>query len=188
MRFIDAIKAEERQTKEDLYKIHFYAEGDWWHAYEWSAYLCSIFPNNLKDNEKINPTKKLLKDCNDGIIFVGLKLSSFTKYLPDTKPENIEDKHIVVDVTGIVKENFNITDYEKLLKNWKNSVTIKVNKKSNSINKSLNEINQISCINNEFKNILKEILLYDIINKTPIDNTNFINNIKKNIIDVINFV
>ena len=61
MKYSDIFQLETRQTIEDLYKIHFYQEGDWWRAYEWSSYLVLQFPNNLEDKNKLKPTHKQCK-------------------------------------------------------------------------------------------------------------------------------
>ena len=37
------IEIEKRNTNEELFKIQFYLDGEWWRAYEWSAYLCNMF-------------------------------------------------------------------------------------------------------------------------------------------------
>ena len=53
------IEIEKRNTNEDLFKIQFYLEGEWWRAYEWSAYLCELFFDTLEDSNKLIPINKL---------------------------------------------------------------------------------------------------------------------------------
>ena len=127
MKYSDIFQLETRQTIEDLYKIHFYQEGDWWRAYEWSSYLVLQFPNNLEDKNKLKPTHKQCKENNDGIIFVGLRTSSFDKYLPNMKCVISEDKHMIIDVKDIVSSNFNLDNYINILSEWKNNFPVKEN-------------------------------------------------------------
>lgn len=56
------IEIEKRNTNEELFKIQFYLEGEWWRAYEMSAYLCNHLGNNLEETEKLKPTKKVLNN------------------------------------------------------------------------------------------------------------------------------
>ena len=48
MKYSDIILKEARNSENELYQIHFYQEGDWWRAYEWSSYLVVQFPNGLE--------------------------------------------------------------------------------------------------------------------------------------------
>ena len=94
----------EKRTEDDLYDIHFFYEGGWWRAYEMSAYLCSHLGSELTEAERLKPTKRMLKDGTEHI-FVGLKLSSFTKYLPnidiDTQGCKIDENHMVFTVKDL---------------------------------------------------------------------------------------
>ena len=60
----------EKRNKYSLFDIHFYMEGSFWRAYEWSAYLSRIFPSELNDEDRdINAASMQLtcyhnKNCN----------------------------------------------------------------------------------------------------------------------------
>lgn len=178
----EIIKSEERQNSEDLGKIHLYLENDWWRAYEWSAYLCHHFPNTLKENEKLKVTHKDVNYIENGLVLVGLKLEHFNKYLPQTKIEQVEDKHIVVEVSKVFPLD-NITDYRKSLDEWKKTIPVK-----HEENKTKKDIKPSPLINNphvSFMTIMQDILAYPIESKTPIDNVLFIREIKDKILKLI---
>lgn len=78
----------EKRTEDNLYDIHFYMEGSFWRAYEWSAYLSRIFPSELADDERLRVIKKLPKGYDDGYVLVCLQLSSFDKYFPNVINNN----------------------------------------------------------------------------------------------------
>ena len=46
------IFSSEKRDKDSLFDIHFYMEGSFWIAYEWSAYFSRIFPSELNDEER----------------------------------------------------------------------------------------------------------------------------------------
>jgi hypothetical protein len=79
---IEEILDSEKRNEDNLYDIHFYMEGSFWRAYEWSAYLSRHFPSELTEDERLKPTKKITKTCKDWYVHIGLPLSSFEKYLP----------------------------------------------------------------------------------------------------------
>lgn len=179
MKYLEIIELEKRTNIEDLYIIHFYKEGDWWRAYEWSSYLVTIFPNELDDKHKIKPTRKSLKGTEHGIIFIGLKLSSFEKYLPGIKVDNIEDEHIKIDVKDYINTIFDINSYYNNLITWKNNFKLKEEFKNENIDNNKNEV--LITSNNTIFSIISEISSYQIENKTLIENTIFLSNIKNKI-------
>ena len=57
---VQEIFSSEKRNKNSLFDIHFYMEGSFWRAYEWSAYLSRIFPSELNDEDRdINAAKNI---------------------------------------------------------------------------------------------------------------------------------
>lgn len=184
MKYIELHNLEINRNKEDLYLIHFYLNGEWWRAYEWSAYLISLLQ---KDFEKENSLKVNRKTCNgidNGITFVGLKLSSFDKYFPNVKDKKIQDSELIIDCKDLIDEAINYEFYKEILNDWKNTIPFAKEKikdikdekqiKNEKINDNLDNEVQKSSLNG----ILNKIVSYDIINHTLLENTVFINEIK----------
>ena len=185
MKYSDIILKETRNSENELYQIHFYQEGDWWRAYEWSSYLVVQVPNGLEEKDKLKPIRKPYKENKDGIILVGLKASSFEKYLPNIKYNVIEDKHMIVDVSGMNLPLFNISDYSTVLSEWKNKYPFKETKEKKEENKTTVELPPY--IFNENKNtvmsIVFEIMTYNIdVNNEK--NTAFLQKIKNNFLNI----
>ena len=49
---VQEIFSSEKRDKDSLFDIHFYMEGSFWRAYEWSAYLSRIFHSELNDEDR----------------------------------------------------------------------------------------------------------------------------------------
>lgn len=63
----------EKRDKDSLFDIHFYMEGSFWIAYEWSAYLSRMFPSELNDEDRdINSAKNIKKFSLNPQSLVGL--------------------------------------------------------------------------------------------------------------------
>ena len=57
---VQEIFSSEIRDKDSLFDIHFYMEGSFWRAYEWSAYLSRIFHSELNDEDRdINAAKNI---------------------------------------------------------------------------------------------------------------------------------
>ena len=162
----------EKRDASNLTKIHLIREGIWWRANEWSAYLCQHFPSELKENERLKPTKKNSKENNDGLIFVGLKLTSFGKFLPGLvmpKDFNFNEGEVLsIDVKDFFDKDF-FADHETKLREWKNKFKVKRN----------NDRDNSGIISENYANdILKMILEYPMENHTIIENVGFLAKIK----------
>ena len=70
---VQEIFSSEKRDKDSLFDIHFYMEGSFWRAYEWSAYLSRIFLSELNDEDRdINAAKNIKKFSLNPQSFVGL--------------------------------------------------------------------------------------------------------------------
>lgn len=185
---LERIKQEKRHSETELYKIHLYKNGDWWRATEWSAYLCQ-FCQNSDDGKKLRPIHRQLKGSDDGIVLVGLKLSSFEKYFPFVKIDDnsvIKDGHIEIDLGQKIDDNINIANYEKLLNDWKLSIPYcksKSNYNSKLVDNGLDNLGDIC--NGKIYFVLKKILSYPLAQRTLLDNVNFINDMQHEIAAII---
>ena len=70
---VQEIFSSEKRNKDSLFDIHFYMEGSFWRAYEWSAYLSRIFLSELNDEDRdINAAKNIKKFSLNPQSLVGL--------------------------------------------------------------------------------------------------------------------
>ena len=166
---------DENRTIEDFLKIKFYKEGNFWRAYEWSAYLCEFFPNGLSENDKLKPTYKEIKGVDGGMIFVGFPTSSFKKFFP-----TIDNKDFFNDKDGVkiidVSKEFNKIAFENIgsiLNEWKKKYKTVLPKSEKSSS------NSFKC--NNTNDIIQSLKTFPIESKTPIECLIFLSDLKKKI-------
>lgn len=178
MTLSEILEVEKRNDEDDLYKIHLFLENDWWRAYEWSAWLCRNYPNSLDESNKLKPTHKSLENVENGLILVGLKLNHFDKYMPKAKVISVNDRHIIVD-TKEVLSNLDFNSYKPILNKWKDNTPLRQEEPKNRKEKPL-QTSQIS-----LTSIMREILAYPLESRTPIENMEFIRDIKNKVLKLI---
>lgn len=71
----EIIKREVERTLDDRMVLHFYQEGSFYRAYEWSAWLCHRYINQFK------VTHHHSKSIEHSVLFVGFPVASLEKYL-----------------------------------------------------------------------------------------------------------
>ena len=180
---IEEIFESEERNEENLYDIHFYMEGSFWRAYEWSAYLSRMFPSDLKEEERLKVLKKLPKGYDDGYVLVGLQLSSFEKYFPNVADDEeifeMLDKHIVIHARKYFL-NKDFSDYEGILSKWKKFIEAsKKEKKKSKFNNAEIE-SEFS-----FENLIQEIVSYPIENKSLIESIAFLSYVRDKAFKII---
>lgn len=178
----DILLKEERHSDEDLYVIHFYNENGWWRAYEWSAYLCENFPNR---EENLRATKRKVKECEDGMIYVGLQMMSFKKYLPSLETKisgEISDDIMSLDIRDFFVDEFTFDNYKTLLREWKESVDFKI-EENRSKKKATSTKLPFECNDKgkELKmfDIIQMLLAYDVLTHNINENSNFLIELKR---------
>lgn len=166
---------DETRTIEDFLKIKLHKEGNFWRAYEWSAYLCEFFPNGLSENDKLKPTYKEVKGVDNGLIFVGFPTSSLKKFFP-----TIDNKDFFNDKDGVklidVSKEFSEIAFENidnLLNDWKKKY------KTNFSKLSTNSSNSFKC--NNITDVIQNLKTFPIENKSPIECLLFLSELKKKI-------
>lgn len=191
-KYLEYIKEEKRNEK-NLFKIYFRKEGDWYRAFEWSAYLAHYFPNNLEEKDLLKPLKKMLRGLDDGYITVGLQLQSIDKFFPIDKELDIisseEENLIIIDCELFFKDsNITINNYENILKDWKNDIDFLKSESKNATEKVVNNNNNEKKLvqtkqdsNKIIRNVLLSIKNYHMSNKTLIDNTLFLHTLQEEI-------
>ena len=176
---VQEIFSSEKRDKDSLFDIHFYMEGSFWRAYEWSAYLSRIFPSELNDEDRLKVLKKVTKDCENGYVQVGLQLSSFEKYFPSVVGNEeifeMKNKHIIIHAKQFFVDK-DFSEYEDILKEWKNNIKLSPNekKKSKELNKTESSEKQMLSVDS----LINEIISYPIENKNLVESLQFLSYIR----------
>lgn len=185
MSMLEILNKENTLQKEQPYKIHFFMEnGGWWRAYELSAFLCYEIQKNMGEGNQLKVSKKFMKNYGE-YVFVGLKLQSFNKYFPnmdiETMLEDLDDKHITIDVSNLLNESFADGKVDDKYIDWKNNIKL-TNKQKETINNG--EI-QTSINGNTIFGVLQQVLGYPLEDRTPNENTLFIKQLKHQLLKII---
>ena len=141
-------------------------DGEWWRAYEWSAYLLY----NLIDDEQ-KRLKPIRKDCSlvdSGFIMVAFKTSSANKYLED-KEASLD---IQKDVIYIKVDGYDLTDDEsdKILSEWKLKFELTSEPKKN---KKPSDVQSFS-----METVIKTIQKFNIERATLLEDAAFVSKLK----------
>ena len=181
---VEEIMESEERDENNLFEIHFYLEGSFWRAYEWSAYLSRNFPSNLDDGERLRVIKKITKSCEEGFVQVGLQLKSFDKYFPNITNNDdlfeVNDRHITIHAKDFFPQ-ITFESYVNTFSEWKRTIepSNKEKKKySDSINKELTKPT--------IEQVLNEIISYPIENKNLVECLQFLSHIKSDVIKITN--
>lgn len=174
----DILEKENNRDKDTLRKMYFYKNGNspWYRAYELSAYYATYYNNGLSEKDRLNPQRKVNKLDENGIIQVGLQLTSFRKYFPDVTVSDVSGDHIIVDVSEDVFTDVTPDNYLDVISEWKNSFELRTNGDKKKDTKSIKTVYNSPV---SFTEIMRQILRYDTHSKDETDLRNFVCTLKE---------
>lgn len=175
-----------RKEKTEWNKIHLFKEGSFYHVFDWSAWLVSTVTyseevrKNTPDRKPIAVTRRKLSDGIEYCV-TGFPLNSITKFIPafDPKGSNftaIDDKHLCFEVEFAKKEDDSEWTYEQLKElydQWKSEIPFSTKKEKDVQETTVNQSGR-----NTLTGIMAQVLAYPIENKTPMENTQYLSNLK----------
>ena len=183
----------DRATSDKWNKIHLFKMGDFWRAYEWSAWLISVITYNdaarqaTKDRKPLHVTRMERSDIEGTYCFVGFPVRSLEKYIPTRENfESIDDKHVVVTITlpqptdgSELNEDLLVTAVNQ----WREGIELKKKKKDKADSSADDSIagNQHPTGNG----ILSQIMAYPLSERTAIENIQFIQSLKQQLSTIL---
>lgn len=168
----------QRSSLEQVRLIHLYAEGTFYRAYEWSAWLCVRYIQDFK------PTKRKFKNEDAAVVFVGFPLASLSKYTPDGAQVSVaDDKNVELLLPeSIFQEQPDVTQLCQDFDNWKGSVPLtEASKKDVPVGAGGGSGQRPS----RLTDVMHSILAYPIEQRSPMECMQFLADIKRSIADII---
>lgn len=184
----------DRENPAEWNKIHLYKIGDFWRAYEWSAWLISVISYNdnvrmtTKDRKPLHVTRMRRTDVEDATYcFVGFPVKSVEKYIPKRETfESVDDKHVVITITLPTPTDGSEVTFERLkeaVEKWKENYDIKVQKPKKE--KPSAAPGPMAVARPTGAGILAQIMAYPLAERTAVDNIAFISSLKNQITAIL---
>lgn len=169
----------QRVTGERSRMIHLFQEGTFLRAYEWSAWLCVRYIQDFK------ATKRMFKNEDASVVFVGFPVSSLTRYTPEGAEVTVtEDKGVAMLLSEGVFQG--MTDVDRLradFENWKESVPLTESSKRDAKIPIGGDVSVSH--SGRLTDIVYRILAYPIEQKSPLESMQFLAEIKRSIAEII---
>ena len=179
----------DRHEPEKWSQIHLFKMGDFWRAYEWSAWLIAVITYNedvrmaTKDRKPIHVTRMNRTDIDDTYCFVGFPVKSVEKYIPQRENfESVSDKHVVITVTLPQPTDGSELTANLILeaiKSWKESIEIKETRKKDKPDEAPRMTPETKVQHPTGGGILSQIMSYPLSERTAIENIQFIQSLKQ---------
>lgn len=167
------ILAVERQRTSDAEQrqIHLFADGSFYRAYEWSAWLCCIYIKQFQ------VTRRFIKSANADMLFVGFPQTSLSRLLPEGC-EAIEQGEghllIVLPDSYIKGEEDRATDFA----NWRNTIPMAEAKEKKSQPTLADRPVSVT-------GVMKKVMAYNVLEHSPIESMQFIQDIQRQLAEIL---
>jgi hypothetical protein len=188
---IFALEAE-REMPESWSKIHLYKVGDFWRAYEWSAWLVAVITYNdevrmqTKDRKPLHVTRMRRTDV-EGATYcsVGFPIRSLGKFIPQRENfESKEEYHAVVTIALPQPSDGSAITHDRLaeaMERWKEAIDIKQptsRRKKATLDAPHSEVRA-------GVGLLSQIIAYPLEERTAMENMQFIRYLKDQVIAIL---
>ena len=213
-KIVDILTTErDRQTTDAFNVVHMYKTGQFYTAYDWSAWIISVISytdavrNQTKDRHPLTVTRIKMATSDTTFCKVGFPFKSIEKFCPLRQDfEGVENDHITFRIPlPEPTDNSEIT-FERLrdaVDKWTESHEIKPPKRTKeemeqikAERKAGNSENNISTqattkdssaktSNTQGGGLIQQILAYQLADSTPMDNIAFIQRLKQQITAIL---
>ena len=179
-----SLEKESRQNNDSYWnRIYLYKEGNFYRSYEISAwYIKTLFCGDGENSDKNLSSSRYVKTDLD-YTMVGFPINSLKKFIPAEFCKVIETSEKGDLILEVMSFDFaKYSNFEELyseFNSWKNSLEIKETQKStkevsNSEPKIFSSENKSGLLE-----IFSRVLTYSLESSSPLDNTEFIRQLKK---------
>ncbi len=181
MKLTDVLaKERERADRAQCCVVHLAQEGTFYRAYEWSAWLCFRYIKQFKVTHR-----RVQKDSQDTMVFVGFPLSSLEKYTPVgavVQPQEDSSVDIFLPDTVFPLESTPETLHEEFL-NWKAAAPLTENSKKQV------EQEKHGIVASErparLTDIMREIMAYPLEQRSPLESMVFLAEVKQKLATIL---
>ena len=179
---------EERHEPDTWNKIHLFKIGDFWRAYEWSAWLIAVFcyteeVRMATENRHVLQVSRLPRtDVDDTYCQVGFPVRSLEKFVPTRDNfESVDNKHVIVTITlpQLSDGDNTVEVMTEAFRRWKESIAMKQQKEKKERPAADAGSDMPS------GGILSQIMAYPISERTAIENIQFIQSLKQQLATIL---
>ena len=169
----------ERNRNGDNTSIHLFAEGMFYRAYEWSAWLCVRYVNEFK------VTRRDMKNNEgDSIVFVGFPITSLGKFVPEDAAIEQGEGHVVLRLPiESHPELADGADLEEAFAHWKGSIPVAAAPKKSGLRDELKGAG--GEMPRHMSEIMLSIVAFPIEQKTPIECMTYVADLKRQIANLL---
>ncbi len=151
-------------------KIHLFADGSFYRAYEWSAWLCCRYIS------KFQTTKRHNKTLETDVVFVGFPKTSLQKFTPkDAVITTISEDHLLMVLPETMMPDGE--DYNRGFDNWKTAIPLAQTK-----DKPLPALADRPV---SMTGVMKKVMGYNVLEHSPIECMQFIQDIQRQLAEIL---
>ena len=193
MKLIAALEYEKlREDRASWNKIYLNHDGKFFHAYNWSAWLIKMFvcteafQKERGDSSFIQANRYQTK--NSDYVIIGFPLDSISKYIPEyisMQPVEEGNGDLIIEVT--LPESVSAIAFEDISKQyeqWYNECPLK-EQKQKTAGKGAPSNAQMATTKGGLFTILTQVLSWPVESKTPLENAEFIGELKRQLIALL---
>ena len=151
-------------------QIHLFADGSFYRAYEWSAWLCCRYINQFRTTKRYN------KSVSADMVFVGFPKTSLQKFTPENvEVREMSEGHWVFFLPETMMPEGE--DYNKGFEDWKTTIPLAQAKQK--------PLPALADRPVSLTGVMKKVLEYNVLEHSPMDCMQFVSDIQRQLVEVL---
>lgn len=186
----DILVKEKSRDKNNANVAYLYKEGNFWHAYEWSAWLlisslCDAEGRFVDEKKRLKVSHKRLKSADKSYLMIGFPVSSLPKYMPESVTPELTSGETFEVSYSFDFGDMPLEDIQKTFDTWKEHIPIEEGKKQKEPEMNGDGLSRSSRNAGSLTGIMNQILSFPLVQKTPMECMQFIGSLKRQITELI---
>ncbi len=159
-----------RETADAQRQIHLFADGKFYRAYEWSAWLCCSYISQFK------VTKRMIQSVDAPMLFIGFPQTSISKFTPEgTATTQVGEGHVLLSLPpAMIKSSDTMSDD---FARWKDSVPLSETKDKPQPVLADHPVS--------LTGVMKRLLEYNVLEHSPLECMQFVSGIQRQLAEVL---
>ena len=159
-----------RDTAEEKRQIHLFADGKFYRAYEWSAWLCCTYINQFK------VTKRQIQSVDAPMLFIGFPQTSIEKFSPEgVKPQVVTEGHLLLTLPEIMIKGIDTMPDDFI--HWKETIPLSEAKEKPQPVLANRPVS--------LTGVMKQVLQYKVEQHSPVECMQFVSDLQRQLVELL---
>lgn len=161
----------QRSTINEQRQLHLYADGSFYRAYEWSAWLCCLYIKQFQ------VTRRFIKSVDADMLFVGFPQTSLSRFVPEgCEAKEQGEGHLLVCLPDTLMKGDH--DRTEEYASWRSTIPMAETKEKKTQPTLADRPVSMT-------GVMRKVMSYNVLEHSPIETMQFVTDIQRQLVEIL---